>query len=72
MTTPKPEPNKVSITIRLRPSTVETYRRSGRGWQTRLSSDLDRIADRIVHVADGSVRSYEGGWSANASVLSDD
>jgi ATP-binding cassette, subfamily F, member 3 len=32
---------------------------------------LDRIADRIVHVADGSVRSYEGGWSANAGVLSD-
>ena len=27
---------------------------------------LDRIADRIVHVADGAVRSYEGGWSANA------
>src|SRR3954454_17871294 len=30
---------------------------------------LDRIADRIVHVADGAVRSYEGGWSANAGVL---
>jgi ATP-binding cassette subfamily F protein 3 len=29
---------------------------------------LDRIADRIVHVADGGVRSYEGGWSANALV----
>jgi ATP-binding cassette, subfamily F, member 3 len=27
---------------------------------------LDRIADRIVVVADGEVRSYEGGWSANA------
>ncbi|HEY6960812.1 MAG TPA: ABC-F family ATP-binding cassette domain-containing protein [Gaiellaceae bacterium] len=24
---------------------------------------LDRIADRIVEVADGGVRSYEGGWS---------
>ena len=32
---------------------------------------LDRIADRIVHVADGAVRSYEGGWSANAAVLTD-
>jgi len=32
---------------------------------------LDRIADRIVHVADGAVRSYEGGWSANAGVLSE-
>ena len=30
---------------------------------------LDRIADRIVLVADGAVRSFEGGWSANAGVL---
>jgi len=29
---------------------------------------LDRIADRIVHVVDGAVRAYEGGWSANALV----
>ena len=29
---------------------------------------LDRIADRIVHVADGAVHAYEGGWSANALV----
>ena len=32
---------------------------------------LDRIADRIVLVADGEVRSFEGGWSANAGVLVD-
>ena len=24
---------------------------------------LDRIADRIVEVSDGGVRSFEGGWS---------
>jgi ATP-binding cassette subfamily F protein 3 len=30
---------------------------------------LDRIADRIVHVADGDVRAYEGGWSANAELV---
>ena len=30
---------------------------------------LDRIADRIVAVADGGVAAYEGGWSANADVL---
>jgi len=30
---------------------------------------LDRMADRIVHVADGGVRAYEGGWSANAPRL---
>jgi ATP-binding cassette subfamily F protein 3 len=27
---------------------------------------LDRIADRIVLVADGAVTAFEGGWSANA------
>jgi ATP-binding cassette subfamily F protein 3 len=30
---------------------------------------LDRIADRIVHVADGSARAYEGGWSANGALV---
>jgi ATP-binding cassette, subfamily F, member 3 len=30
---------------------------------------LDRIADRIVHVSDGSVRAYEGGWSANMAAV---
>ena len=30
---------------------------------------LDRIADRIVLVADGSVQAFEGGWSANAGVV---
>jgi ATP-binding cassette subfamily F protein 3 len=30
---------------------------------------LDRIADRIVLVADGEVHAYEGGWSANAELV---
>jgi ATP-binding cassette subfamily F protein 3 len=30
---------------------------------------LDRIADRIVHVNDGEVRAYEGGWSVNAETV---
>jgi CO dehydrogenase/acetyl-CoA synthase alpha subunit len=29
---------------------------------------LDRIADRIVVVADGALNAYEGGWSVNAAV----
>jgi uncharacterized protein (DUF4415 family) len=37
-------PNKVAISIRLRPETLAAYRRLGRGWQTRLSDDLDRLA----------------------------
>ena len=32
---------------------------------------LDRIADRIVVVADGAVTAYEGGWSANAKHVGD-
>jgi ATP-binding cassette subfamily F protein 3 len=28
---------------------------------------LDRIADRIVVVADGAVHAYEGGWTMNAA-----
>jgi ATP-binding cassette subfamily F protein 3 len=31
---------------------------------------LDRIADRIVSVADGAVHAYEGGWSVNAAACS--
>ncbi|WP_051323637.1 ABC-F family ATP-binding cassette domain-containing protein [Candidatus Solirubrobacter pratensis] len=30
---------------------------------------LDRIADRIVLVADGEVHAFEGGWSANADTV---
>ncbi len=30
---------------------------------------LDRIADRIVLVADGEVRAFEGGWAANAELV---
>ena len=35
---------KVAISIRLRRETLDTYRRTGKGWQTRLSDDLDRLA----------------------------
>jgi ATPase subunit of ABC transporter with duplicated ATPase domains len=32
-----------------------------------IATSHDRsFLDRIVHVADAAVRSYEGGWSANA------
>jgi ATP-binding cassette, subfamily F, member 3 len=30
---------------------------------------LDRIADRIVYVADGEARAFEGGWSSNAEIV---
>jgi len=39
-----PVPAKVAISVRLRRETVEAYRRTGKGWQTRMSADLDRLA----------------------------
>lgn len=42
----KKDPPKVAISIRLRKDTVETFRRSGAGWQTRVSAHLDRLAER--------------------------
>ena len=45
------EPNKKDIkekiTIRLKPSTVETFRSLGKGYQTKISKILDNIADNI-------------------------
>jgi BrnA antitoxin of type II toxin-antitoxin system len=42
--TPTVATTKVAISIRLRRDTLATYRRTGKGWQTRLSDDLDRLA----------------------------
>lgn len=35
---------KVAVSIRLRRETIAAYRRTGKGWQTRLSADIDRLA----------------------------
>jgi len=43
-TRPAPRARKVLITIRLRPETLQVYRRMGKGWQTRVSDDLDQLA----------------------------
>jgi uncharacterized protein (DUF4415 family) len=42
---------KVAISIRLRRETLQVYRRTGKGWQTRLSDDLDRLALAYRHPA---------------------
>ena len=39
---------KVAISIRLRRETLAAYRRTGKGWQTRLSDDLDRLAPTTI------------------------
>jgi len=43
-TKPAARAPKVAISIRLRRETLAVYRRTGKGWQTRLSGDLDRLA----------------------------
>lgn len=37
---------KVAISIRLRPETLAAYKQTGKGWQTRLTADLDRLVQR--------------------------
>lgn len=44
---PQKTPTKQVVTIRLSPEVVETYKRTGRGWQTRIDEDLKKAAKRI-------------------------
>lgn len=44
---PKAESPKVSVTIRLDPDVVETYKATGPGWQTRMNLTLARGAARM-------------------------
>ncbi len=39
-------PTKVSTTIRLSREVVETYKATGKGWQTRMDKDLQEVAAR--------------------------
>jgi uncharacterized protein (DUF4415 family) len=43
---PKAATHKVPITLRLEPRIVEYFRRSGRGWQTRMNDTLARYVAR--------------------------
>jgi uncharacterized protein (DUF4415 family) len=44
---PKARETKEPITIRLKSSTVKTFRGLGKGYQTKISRILDNIADNI-------------------------
>lgn len=44
----KKDPPKVAISIRLRKETLETFRRTGDGWQTFVSAYLDRLAESLA------------------------
>jgi uncharacterized protein (DUF4415 family) len=44
---PQKAPTKQPVSLRLSRLTLETYRATGRGWQSRISDDLDRLAKRM-------------------------
>lgn len=44
---PRAEETKVPVTIRLDRSTVETFKATGAGWQTRVNETLGRAAKRL-------------------------
>jgi uncharacterized protein (DUF4415 family) len=47
---PKAATHKVPVTLRLEPHVVEFFRRTGRGWQTRMNEALARyVARRREH-----------------------
>lgn len=39
-------PTKQLVSLRLDAAVIETYRRTGKGWQTRIAADLERAAKR--------------------------
>jgi uncharacterized protein (DUF4415 family) len=43
---PKAPTHKVPVTLRLEPHVVEFFRRTGRGWQTRMNEALSRYVAR--------------------------
>ena len=44
---PKPSADtKVLLTLRLKPSTIERFKATGKGWQARMSDALDTAAEK--------------------------
>ncbi len=39
-------PTKRLVSLRLSPDVLDVYRRTGRGWQARINSDLEKAAKR--------------------------
>lgn len=44
---PQKRPTKERITIRLDRSTIDTFRATGDGWQTRMGEELTKAANRL-------------------------
>ena len=43
---PQKAPTKRLVSLRISPDVLDVYRRTGRGWQARINSDLERAARR--------------------------
>ncbi len=43
-------PTKRLVSLRLSPDVLELYRGTGRGWQARINTDLERAAKRLRRV----------------------
>lgn len=44
---PQKAPTKRLVSLRLSPDVLDAYRGTGRGWQARINSDLERAAKRL-------------------------
>lgn len=45
---PQKEPTKRLVSLRLSSASVDAYRSTGRGWQSRLSDDVDKAAKKLT------------------------
>lgn len=43
---PQKAPTKQLVSLRINPDTIATYRKTGRGWQSRIDEDLAKAAKR--------------------------
>ncbi len=43
---PQKAPTKKLVSLRINPDTIATYRKTGRGWQSRIDEDLAKAAKR--------------------------
>jgi uncharacterized protein (DUF4415 family) len=44
---PQKAPTKKMVSLRLSQETLERYRKTGHGWMTRMSADLDKAAKKL-------------------------
>lgn len=48
---PQKAPTKRLVSLRLSPDVLDAYRGTGRGWQARINTDLERAAKRLQRMS---------------------